>query len=236
MSEKVIAHFKMTRAVIDDAETAALEAAGAHAFQLDGLSKQVTALTQENGELALEAARLRKRVDDVIQQAGVDVADARTASSELFQTTQRLRSEREAAVAELAHVREQLASTLCVIEQATAEAESAVVYANVDTSLSDPRAGKLLVVRLSVDDANSLAHKPLTAIFWTEQFVGWLEAAQDEGDTETTPYTGAEIVIAGHVVPSVDVHHAGMPTPVVRCGECTAHKGHFGDCVKAVQP
>lgn len=268
-TEKITAQFKMARAVLDDTETAALEAANAHTFQLDGLSKQVTALTQENGELALEAARLRKQ----------HVGDS-AAAAELFQTTQRLRSEREAAVAELgrlmdldmmrlqmpdgyvaetieqalrgwkagydeavaankqmqtqrafaqaearearaelAHAREQLAATLATIEKATTEAANAVVYANVDTSLRDPRAGKLLVVRLDGEDAISLAHQSQTITFWTSQCVGWLEAAQDEGDTETR-----------------DVHHAGMPAPVVRCGECTSVNGHFGDCAKAVQP
>lgn len=244
MSEKILAQFKMARAVLDDTETAALEAANAHTFQLDGLSKQVTSLTQENGELALEAARLRKQHDG-------DSA----AAAELFKATQRLRSEREAAVAEmarlmdldmmrlqmpdgyvaetieqalrgwkagydeafaanqqmqtqrafaqaearearaeLAHVREQLAATLATIEKAA----DRVVYANVDTSLSDPRAGKLLVVRLDEEDALILAGGGIAG-FARSQYVGWLEAAQDEGDTETKP---------------VDVHHEGLPMPI----------------------
>lgn len=254
MSEKIIAHFKMTRAVDDDAETAALAAASEHLHQLDSLRLECGELTAENARLSLENAQLRKgftaaseiaRVADAERaawalsnaQAEAEVrklrdecaalteqlaaASSPTSAIELFKTTQRLRSERDNAVAELAHMRDQLGFALATIEKATTEAADAVVYANVDTSLSDPRPGKLLVVRIAGEDANSLALQSQTVTFWRSQFVGWLEAAQDEGDTETK---------------AVDVHHAGMPTPVVRCGECTSVNGHFGDCAKAVTP
>lgn len=178
MSEKITNHFKMLRAVVDDAETAALAAASEHLHQLDKLRLECATLTEENARLAIENAESRK------------------AAAGLFATCERLRSEREAAVAER------------------------VVYANVDTSLEDPRVGKLLVVRIDDNDALAMRQgKGFRAL--TEQFVGWLEAAQDEGDTETK---------------AVDVHHTGMPTPVVRCGECTSVNGHFGGCAKAVQP
>lgn len=216
MSEKILAHFKMTRAVIDDAETAALAAALAaaseHLHQLDSLRLECGELTAENARLSLENAQLRKGFTAASEIARV--ADAERAAWALSNAQ---------AEAELAHVREQLASTLCVIEKATTEAAERVVYANVDTSLSEPRAGKLLVIRLDSLDADELCDgDPSTTVgFYRSQFVGFLEAAQDEGDTETK---------------AVDVHHAGMPTPVVRCGECTSVNGHFGDCAKAVQP
>jgi hypothetical protein len=196
VSEKVTAPFRMLRAVCDDAETAALAAASEHLHQLDSLRLECSELTAENARLSLENAQLRGPQRD-------------------------WKAAYEVVVDELAHVREQMAAQLALIEKATTEAAERVVYANVDTSLSDPRAGKLLVVRLEADDANSLALQSQTVTFWRSQCVGWLEAAQDEGDTETKP---------------VDVHHAGMPSPVVRCGDCTATVGHFGDCAKAVAP
>ena len=33
-------------------------------------------------------------------------------------------------------------------------------------------------------------------------------------------------------VAQTNVHTTGARTPIVRCGECTAAVGHFGDCVK----
>lgn len=180
MSEKVIAHFKMTRAVIDDAESAALAAASEHLHQLDSLRLECSELTAENARLSLENAESRK------------------AAAGLFATCERLRSEREAAVAELDHVREQLGSALCAIEKAATEAAERVVYANVDTSLSDPHAGRLLVIRIDEADARDVRDR-IGIGAWRDQFVGWLEAAQDEGDTETR---------------AVDVHHEGLPMPV----------------------
>jgi hypothetical protein len=256
VSEKVTNHFKMLRAVVDDAETAALAAASEHLHQLDKLRLEASTLSRENADLALEVMQTRHqlanagpadvvhlkeangclmaetmRLGAMLERAQTErgelaeklaAAASPTSAIELFKSTQRLRSERDEARAELAHMRDQLGFALATIEKATTEAAERVVYANVDTSLEDPRVGKLLVVRIDDNDALAMRQgKGFRAL--TEQFVGWLKAAQDEGDTETKP---------------VDVHHAGMPTPVVRCGECTATVGHFGDCAtwKAVQP
>jgi hypothetical protein len=255
VSEKVTASFAMARAVIADAETAALAASSEHLHQLDSLRLEVTALTQENGELALEAARLRK------QHEGDSAAAA-----ELFRTTQRLRSERETAadevravremchglevqnrqwqqdcntaVAELAHVREQMAAQMGLIETAARAAANAVVYANVDTSLEDPRAGKLLVVRIDHIDARRML-EGAPVVVNVEQRVGWLEAAQDEGDTETKPVASAASTPAESAANDVRLHarlEVEAQRAIVRCGECASANGHFPDCAKAVAP
>lgn len=293
-TDKITNHFKMLRAVVDDAETAALAAASEHLHQLDSLRLEASTLSRENADLALEVMQLRgpqldwkAAYDTLAADAVAQIADLRKG----FAAAAEIAHDNEA---ELAHVRAELSAQMAVIEKATTEAAAAAawhadqnaahigrlnnfvaavdramggdgcrapeavlstaatlrllaiehqqncsaaraVYANVDTSLRDPRPGKLLVVRLDAETADDICDGLRAHTIWRSDFVGFLEAAQDEGDTETQPYTGAEIVIAGHVVPPVDVHHTGMPTPVVRCGECTAHKGHFGDCAKAVQ-
>lgn len=224
LSEKVTAHFKMARAVFDDAETAAMAAASEHLHQLDSLRLEAAALSRENADLSIEVMQLRNQ----LANAGpADVVHLKEANGCPMAETMRLgallerqTTERDNAVAELAHVREQLGAAMATIEKATTEAANAVVYANVDTSLSDPRKGKLLVVRVEEADAFDML-KNYSFTVMPSQWVGWLEAAQDEGTTATK---------------AVDVHHAGAPVPVVRCGECTATVGHFGDCAKAVTP
>jgi hypothetical protein len=247
VSEKVIAHFKMARAVIDDAETAALAAASEHLHQLDSLRVEASALSRENADLALEVMQLRHQ----LANAGpADVVHLKEANGCLMAETMRLgamlerqTTERDNAVAKLAHVRAELSAQMAVIEKATTEAAAAaawhadenaahvdrlgnfvaavdramggdgfrapeavlstaatlrllaiehqqncstgrVVYANVDTSLSDPRPGKLLVVRIDEEDVDDMSSGQPIALL-RQQFVGWLEAAQDEGDTET---------------------------------------------------
>lgn len=257
MSEKVTAPFRMLRAVCDDAETAALAAAGEHLHQLDKLRLEVTSLTQENGELALEAARLRKQYALVVDDARKAEAERDAAVTENAQLRNEVRGVREMchglevqnrqwqqdcnnAVADLAHAREQLAATLATIEKATTEAAERVVYANVDTSLRDPKAGKLIVVRLDVEDVDCIRDGSAAFRANREQWVGWLEAAQDEGDTETKAVASAASTPAESAANDVRLHARleveAQRGPVVRCGECTGVRSHFPDCAKAVTP
>lgn len=108
-----------------------------------------------------------------------------------------------------------IAELMDLVDEAGREA------ANIDTSLSDPQAGKLLVVRIDDGDAERIRLKFQTGSFRADQFVGWLEGPRDEGDTETKPH---------------DVSHAGLPTPVIeRCSDCSAvaGRGHLSDCAVA---
>jgi hypothetical protein len=238
MSEKITNHFKMTRAVIDDAESAALEAASEHLHQLDSLRLECSELTAENARLSLENAESRKAATELpagrFDYAEADAAEFRRllnldmmslqmpdgyVAETIEQALRGWKAGYDNAVAELAHVREQLASTLCALEHAAVDAASNAF--TISRDLSNPQVGKLLVVRVDKENAAAICGNETLLRVANHQWVGWLEAAQDEGDTETKP---------------VDVHHAGMPSPVVRCGDCTATVGHFGDCAKAVAP
>jgi hypothetical protein len=66
------------------------------------------------------------------------------------------RKQRDDAVAELAHTREQLASTLCVIEQATIAAAEGEIVEILNASLVDAQAGDMLVVRIDDLDAEAI--------------------------------------------------------------------------------
>jgi hypothetical protein len=391
-TDKITNHFKMLRAVVDDAETAALAAASEHLHQLDSLRLEVSTLSKdlsrENADLSIQVMQLRHQ----LAKAGpADVVHLKEANGCLMAETMRLgamlerkTTERDNAVAELArladldmmrlqmpdgyvaetieqalrgwkagydtafaaqqdraleniqlrkqvatldkqvgelvvergdleaelaHVRAELSAQMAIIEKATTEAAAAnawhadentahigrlnnfvaavdramggdgcrapeavlstaatlrllaiehqqncsaarVVYANVDTSLSDPRPGKLLVVRIDEEDVDDMSSGQPIALL-RQQFVGWLEAAQDEGDTETQPVDddddGCRKGDPECYGPADGRHDACLTfaerdratfkaSLLVRCEECTATIGHLGDCAKAVQP